>query len=161
MVHALRAAMKSLRNSGTDFSAAQGMGPREFFEVMGTVFIAQQPFQFSLLTRFARCCDPRRQGGRVRLCFNLRSRLLLESYRDLHGSQIRWQICQAAHIYILYCFLCEFVLKLREYLGANLKCSNFNTSAVRQRTCLLENRIDIADVDNAGTEALKTQMNEG
>ncbi|KAJ7169119.1 Pyruvate/Phosphoenolpyruvate kinase-like domain-containing protein [Mycena crocata] len=35
MVHALRAAMKSLRETGTDFSAAQGMGPREFFEVMG------------------------------------------------------------------------------------------------------------------------------
>ncbi|KAJ7915913.1 oxaloacetate acetylhydrolase [Mycena leptocephala] len=33
MVHALRAAMKSLRETGTDFSAAQGMGPREFFEV--------------------------------------------------------------------------------------------------------------------------------
>ncbi|KAJ6593422.1 Pyruvate/Phosphoenolpyruvate kinase-like domain-containing protein [Mycena capillaripes] len=35
MVHAVRAAMKSLRDTGTDFSAAQGMGPREFFEVMG------------------------------------------------------------------------------------------------------------------------------
>ncbi|KAJ7935159.1 Pyruvate/Phosphoenolpyruvate kinase-like domain-containing protein [Mycena leptocephala] len=35
MVHAVRAAMKSLRETGTDFSAAQGMGPREFFEVMG------------------------------------------------------------------------------------------------------------------------------
>ncbi|KAJ6491797.1 Pyruvate/Phosphoenolpyruvate kinase-like domain-containing protein [Mycena vitilis] len=35
MVHAVRAAMKSLRETGTDFSAASGMGPREFFEVMG------------------------------------------------------------------------------------------------------------------------------
>ncbi|KAJ7503048.1 Pyruvate/Phosphoenolpyruvate kinase-like domain-containing protein, partial [Mycena galericulata] len=35
MVHAVRAAMKSLRETGTDFSCAQGMGPREFFEVMG------------------------------------------------------------------------------------------------------------------------------
>ncbi|KAF7313735.1 hypothetical protein HMN09_00530600 [Mycena chlorophos] len=35
MVHALRAAMRSLRQTGTDFAAAQGMGPREFFEVMG------------------------------------------------------------------------------------------------------------------------------
>ncbi|KAJ7668712.1 Pyruvate/Phosphoenolpyruvate kinase-like domain-containing protein [Mycena polygramma] len=35
MVHAVRAAMKSLRETGTDFSAANGMGPREFFEVMG------------------------------------------------------------------------------------------------------------------------------
>ncbi|KAJ7169120.1 oxaloacetate acetylhydrolase [Mycena crocata] len=35
MVHAVRAAMKSLRETGTDFSSAQGMGPREFFEVMG------------------------------------------------------------------------------------------------------------------------------
>ncbi|KAJ6589911.1 oxaloacetate acetylhydrolase [Mycena vulgaris] len=35
MVHALRAAMKALKETGTDFSSAQGMGPREFFEVMG------------------------------------------------------------------------------------------------------------------------------
>ncbi|KAK7044599.1 phosphoenolpyruvate pyruvate domain-containing protein [Favolaschia claudopus] len=35
MVHALRTAMKSLRETGTDFAAAQGMGPKEFFEVMG------------------------------------------------------------------------------------------------------------------------------
>ncbi|KAJ7772056.1 Pyruvate/Phosphoenolpyruvate kinase-like domain-containing protein [Mycena maculata] len=35
MVHAVRAAMKSLKETGTDFSSAQGMGPREFFEVMG------------------------------------------------------------------------------------------------------------------------------
>ncbi|KAJ7188750.1 oxaloacetate acetylhydrolase [Mycena filopes] len=35
MVHALRMAMKSLKETGTDFNAAQGMGPREFFEVMG------------------------------------------------------------------------------------------------------------------------------
>ncbi|KAJ7496860.1 oxaloacetate acetylhydrolase [Mycena latifolia] len=35
MVHAVRAAMKSLRETGTDFNCAQGMGPREFFEVMG------------------------------------------------------------------------------------------------------------------------------
>ncbi|KAJ6593421.1 oxaloacetate acetylhydrolase [Mycena capillaripes] len=35
MVHAVRAAMKSLRETGTDFGCAHGMGPREFFEVMG------------------------------------------------------------------------------------------------------------------------------
>ncbi|KAF7308848.1 hypothetical protein MKEN_01084700 [Mycena kentingensis (nom. inval.)] len=35
MVHALRTAMRSLKETGTDFSAAQGMGPREFFEVLG------------------------------------------------------------------------------------------------------------------------------
>ncbi|KAJ7068195.1 oxaloacetate acetylhydrolase [Mycena amicta] len=35
IVHALRAAMKSLKQTGTDFAASQGMGPREFFEVMG------------------------------------------------------------------------------------------------------------------------------
>ncbi|KAJ7270054.1 Phosphoenolpyruvate/pyruvate domain-containing protein [Mycena haematopus] len=35
MLHAVRAAMKSLRETGTDFSSAQGMGPREFFDVMG------------------------------------------------------------------------------------------------------------------------------
>ncbi|KAJ7772057.1 oxaloacetate acetylhydrolase [Mycena maculata] len=35
MVHAVRAAMRALKETGTDFSSAQGMGPREFFEVMG------------------------------------------------------------------------------------------------------------------------------
>ncbi|KAF8142670.1 oxaloacetate acetylhydrolase [Mycena galopus ATCC 62051] len=35
MLHAVRAAMKSLRETGTDFDSAQGMGPREFFEVLG------------------------------------------------------------------------------------------------------------------------------
>ncbi|KAJ7350594.1 oxaloacetate acetylhydrolase [Mycena albidolilacea] len=35
MVHALRTAMRLLRETGTDFAAAQSMGPREFFEVMG------------------------------------------------------------------------------------------------------------------------------
>ncbi|KAJ6631543.1 oxaloacetate acetylhydrolase [Mycena sp. CBHHK59/15] len=35
MVHAVRAAMRALRDTGTDFTSAQGMGPREFFEVMG------------------------------------------------------------------------------------------------------------------------------
>jgi hypothetical protein len=35
MLHAVRAAMKSLRETGTDFSSAQGMGPREFFEAVG------------------------------------------------------------------------------------------------------------------------------
>ncbi|KAF8633403.1 hypothetical protein AX17_004574 [Amanita inopinata Kibby_2008] len=35
MVHAVRAAMQSLKSSGTDFSSAQGMDPKAFFEVMG------------------------------------------------------------------------------------------------------------------------------
>ncbi|KAJ7209795.1 Phosphoenolpyruvate/pyruvate domain-containing protein [Mycena pura] len=35
MMHAVRAAMKSLMETGTDFISAQGMGPKEFFEVMG------------------------------------------------------------------------------------------------------------------------------
>ncbi|KAJ6497577.1 Pyruvate/Phosphoenolpyruvate kinase-like domain-containing protein [Mycena sanguinolenta] len=35
MLHAVRAAMKSLRETGTDFDSAQGMGPKEFFAVMG------------------------------------------------------------------------------------------------------------------------------
>lgn len=42
MVHAVRAAMKSLRETGTDFGCAQGMGPREFFEVMGTFSNARE-----------------------------------------------------------------------------------------------------------------------
>ncbi|KAK0191660.1 oxaloacetate acetylhydrolase [Armillaria mellea] len=35
MVHACRAAMKSLKKTGTDFISAQGMDPKKFFEVMG------------------------------------------------------------------------------------------------------------------------------
>lgn len=43
MVHAVRAAMKSLKETGTDFVAARGMGPREFFEVMGGFFVLLEP----------------------------------------------------------------------------------------------------------------------
>ncbi|KIY46072.1 Phosphoenolpyruvate/pyruvate domain-containing protein [Fistulina hepatica ATCC 64428] len=35
MVHAVRAAMYSLKKTGTDFTSAQGMDPKAFFEVMG------------------------------------------------------------------------------------------------------------------------------
>lgn len=35
-VHGIRAAMRSLKKTGTDFSSAQGMDPKAFFEVMGT-----------------------------------------------------------------------------------------------------------------------------
>jgi len=35
MVHAVRAAMHSLKKTGTDFSTAEGMDPKAFFEVMG------------------------------------------------------------------------------------------------------------------------------
>lgn len=35
MVHAVRAAMHSLKKTGSDFSTAQGMDPKVFFEVMG------------------------------------------------------------------------------------------------------------------------------
>ncbi|KAJ3572107.1 hypothetical protein NP233_g3302 [Leucocoprinus birnbaumii] len=35
MVHAVRAAMHSLKKTGTDFSTAKGMDPKAFFEVMG------------------------------------------------------------------------------------------------------------------------------
>ncbi len=35
MAHACRAAMKSLKKTGTDFISAQGMDPKKFFEVMG------------------------------------------------------------------------------------------------------------------------------
>lgn len=34
-VHGIRAAMQSLKKTGTDFSSAQGMDPRQFFQVMG------------------------------------------------------------------------------------------------------------------------------
>ncbi|KIM40333.1 hypothetical protein M413DRAFT_413984 [Hebeloma cylindrosporum] len=35
MVHACRSAMQSLKKTGTDFSSARGMDPKQFFEVMG------------------------------------------------------------------------------------------------------------------------------
>ncbi|KAF9031216.1 Phosphoenolpyruvate/pyruvate domain-containing protein [Hymenopellis radicata] len=35
MLHAVRAAMRSLKKTGTDFTSAQGMDPKAFFEVMG------------------------------------------------------------------------------------------------------------------------------
>lgn len=35
MVHACREAMRMLRKTGTDFSTAKGMDPKQFFEVMG------------------------------------------------------------------------------------------------------------------------------
>ncbi|KAF8952517.1 oxaloacetate acetylhydrolase [Flammula alnicola] len=35
MVHAVRAAMQSLKKTGTDFTSAKGMDPKSFFEVMG------------------------------------------------------------------------------------------------------------------------------
>ena len=35
MVHAVRAAMQSLKKTGTDLISAQGMDPKEFFKVMG------------------------------------------------------------------------------------------------------------------------------
>ncbi|KAF8161320.1 oxaloacetate acetylhydrolase [Crassisporium funariophilum] len=35
MLHAVRAAMHSLKKTGTDFSSAKGMDPKSFFEVMG------------------------------------------------------------------------------------------------------------------------------
>lgn len=35
MMHAVRAAMYSLKKTGTDFSSAKGMDPKAFFELMG------------------------------------------------------------------------------------------------------------------------------
>lgn len=35
MVHSVRAAMRSLKKTGTDFTSAKGMDPKAFFEVMG------------------------------------------------------------------------------------------------------------------------------
>ena len=34
-VHGIRAAMRSLKKTGTDWTSAQGMDPKAFFEVMG------------------------------------------------------------------------------------------------------------------------------
>lgn len=45
-VHGIRAAMRSLKKTGTDFSSAQGMDPKAFFEVMGT-----RPFFLSHLSQ--------------------------------------------------------------------------------------------------------------
>lgn len=40
MVHAVRAAMRSLKKTGTDFTSAQGMDPKAFFEVMGKISLS-------------------------------------------------------------------------------------------------------------------------
>ncbi|KAI0295193.1 Pyruvate/Phosphoenolpyruvate kinase-like domain-containing protein [Russula brevipes] len=40
-VHGIRAAMQSLKKTGTDFSSAQGMDPKAFFEVMGLQQVVQ------------------------------------------------------------------------------------------------------------------------
>lgn len=34
-VHGIRAALKSLKKTGTDFDSAKGMDPKSFFEVVG------------------------------------------------------------------------------------------------------------------------------
>ena len=39
-VHAIRAAMHSLKKTGSDYTSAQGMNPKAFFEVMGTLDIS-------------------------------------------------------------------------------------------------------------------------
>jgi len=38
IAHAIRAAMKSLKMTGSDFSSAKGMEPKSFFELMGNTF---------------------------------------------------------------------------------------------------------------------------
>ncbi|KZV73992.1 phosphoenolpyruvate pyruvate domain-containing protein [Peniophora sp. CONT] len=40
-VHGIRAAMRSLKKTGTDFTSAQGMDPKAFFEVMGLDQVVQ------------------------------------------------------------------------------------------------------------------------
>ena len=41
-VHGIRAAMRSLKKTGTDFTSAQGMDPKAFFEVMGECFMTRE-----------------------------------------------------------------------------------------------------------------------
>ncbi|KAI0312430.1 hypothetical protein OF83DRAFT_1176641 [Amylostereum chailletii] len=40
-LHGIRAAMRSLKETGTDFVSAQGMDPKAFFEVMGLEDVVQ------------------------------------------------------------------------------------------------------------------------
>jgi hypothetical protein len=49
MVHALRAAMQSLKKTGTDATSAQGMDPKQFFNVVGEYFS-----QISLILNYKR-----------------------------------------------------------------------------------------------------------
>ena len=66
-VHGIRAAMESLKQTGTDFTSAQGMDPRAFFEVMGTG--NNNDSDSEILTNVRRECRPpkdcgiRRAGG--------------------------------------------------------------------------------------------------
>ena len=40
-MHGIREAMKSLKETGTDFKSAKGMDPMSFFQVMGKSFKAR------------------------------------------------------------------------------------------------------------------------
>lgn len=51
-VHGIRAAMASLKKTGTDFTSAKGMDPKAFFEVMGTLFFHPTQQLQSLLIFF-------------------------------------------------------------------------------------------------------------
>jgi len=51
-MHAVRAAMHSLKKTGTDFSSAKGMDPKAFFEAMGQLFNNEMT---NLTTRLILC----------------------------------------------------------------------------------------------------------
>ena len=45
-VHGIRAAMHSLKETGTDFTSARGMDPKAFFEIMGTEYRSGHQISF-------------------------------------------------------------------------------------------------------------------
>jgi hypothetical protein len=69
-VHGIRAAMRSLKTTGTDFASAQGMDPKAFFQVMGALVFLGGCFSFwtnGILCRTRRCDRARCSRGRVRV----------------------------------------------------------------------------------------------
>ena len=53
-VHGIRAAMASLKKTGTDFTSAKGMDPKAFFEVMGQYLLNFTHASCSLIQTFDR-----------------------------------------------------------------------------------------------------------
>ena len=53
-MHGIRAAMASLKKTGTDFTSAKGMDPKAFFEVMGQYLLNFTHASCSLIQTFDR-----------------------------------------------------------------------------------------------------------
>ena len=108
-VHGIRAAMASLKKTGTDFTSAKGMDPKAFFEVMGEYPDPSLPSSTRPLTQFGRPARYHpagragwRQGVRGGLSSHLRPQLVQQC-----GSNSRFILHRLSHphIWLLYLFM--------------------------------------------------------